>query len=287
MEQEKQRMYFKRLGLTQTDTTVGEEQLNAIIRAHLEKIPFENLDVCDFHKVPALDPDSLFEKIITGRRGGYCFELNRLLLALLESLGYEVHPVAVRVMWNRTVLPPTTHMGIIAQCDGKHYYCDVGYGGPGPKGLLRLTPESQTICGEQFRVTQAGLPEQSDVQPETPECYAARIEASERSTARHGFTEYKIEKDYHGEWKAVLQFEDHPCRPVDFEPLNFYCAKNPAVLFTQKRVLYLYMPNGWKSLMDMELTISENGEITKTVYHQKEQLEQGLLEEFGIQISLP
>ncbi|MCD7767103.1 MAG: arylamine N-acetyltransferase, partial [Lachnospiraceae bacterium] len=242
-----------------------------------------------------------------------CFELNRLLLALLESLGYEAHPVAVRVMWNRTMLPqprpnaqrflhgrgdlppssgegalpPTTHMGIIAQCDGKHYYCDVGYGGPGPKGLLRLTPEPQTICGERFRVTQAGLPEQSDVQPETPECYAARIEASERSTARHGFTEYKIEKDYHGEWKAVLQFEDHPCRPVDFEPLNFYCAKNPAVLFTQKRVLYLYMPNGWKSLMDMELTISENGEITKTVYHQKEQLEQGLLEEFGIQISLP
>ncbi|MCC8066029.1 MAG: arylamine N-acetyltransferase, partial [Clostridiales bacterium] len=73
MDQEKQKAYFERLGLTQAGFA-GTEQLNAIIRAHLERIPFENLDVCDFHKIPELRVDALFEKIILRRRGGYCFE---------------------------------------------------------------------------------------------------------------------------------------------------------------------------------------------------------------------
>ena len=52
-----------------------KETLNGLIRAHLEQVPFENLDVCELGKVPSLDEGELFEKIVKRRRGGYCFEL--------------------------------------------------------------------------------------------------------------------------------------------------------------------------------------------------------------------
>ncbi|MCD8249854.1 MAG: arylamine N-acetyltransferase [Lachnospiraceae bacterium] len=88
--------YFGRLGLPDTALR-GEEYLSKLVRAHLEQIPFEDIDVYDFHKIPDLSEDALFEKLIVRKRGGYCFELNGLFLRLLQALGYEAYPVAVRI----------------------------------------------------------------------------------------------------------------------------------------------------------------------------------------------
>ena len=42
-------------------------------------------------------------------------------------------PVAVRILWNREELPPVLHRATLVIFEEGSYYCDVGYGGPGPK----------------------------------------------------------------------------------------------------------------------------------------------------------
>ena len=134
MREEDRLAYMERIKC-QVPTQMNGEILDRLIRSHLEQIPFENLDVIDFGRVPELGEDILFEKIVRKKRGGYCFELNILFRRLLESLGLFVYPVAARVLWNRDYLPPVSHMGLVADIAGRKGFCDVGYGGPGPKGL--------------------------------------------------------------------------------------------------------------------------------------------------------
>ena len=255
MERIKILSYLERIG-AEEPAARDEETLNRLIVSHLQTVPFENLDVVDFGLVPDLQEDKLYEKIVTRRRGGYCFELNTLFGSLLESLGYAVYPVGVRVMWNRDFIPPLSHMGLVTELDGRRYYCDVGFGGPGPKGLLRLEPSEQDVGGQMFRVRVA---EDGD---------------------------NLVERRHHGEWKAVLRFADRPVRTADFQLMNFYCARNETVLFSKTRVLNLCTPRGSKALTGLELVVREDGRERKTVYNSRTELEEGLEKEFGIKVSL-
>lgn len=256
MDQQKVRFYLDRIG-AKMPAAPDEEALNRLIVSHLQTVPFENLDVVDFGLVPDLEEEKLCEKIVGRRRGGYCFELNTLFRSLLEGLGYAVYPVGVRVVWNRDSIPPMSHMGLVAELGGRKYYCDVGFGGPGPKGLLRLEPGEQDVGGDAFRVRAA---EDGD---------------------------WLVEGMHHGEWKAVLRFVDRPVRQTDFQLMNFYCARNEAVLFSHTRVLNLCTPHGSKALRGLELVVREDGQERKAAYHSKTELEEGLEKEFGIKVALP
>lgn len=75
--------YLKKLKLPQEECTL--EFLDRLIRRHLEEIPFENLDLVRTHELIQTDLDTVYKKIIQGRRGGYCFELNALFLGLLRD----------------------------------------------------------------------------------------------------------------------------------------------------------------------------------------------------------
>src|SRR5215207_11196611 len=77
--------------LTPTATTLRE-----LHRAHLLAVPFENLDI-HLGRPIVLDQDALFDKIVTRRRGGFCYELNGLFALLLRELGFEVTLLAAGV----------------------------------------------------------------------------------------------------------------------------------------------------------------------------------------------
>ena len=87
MEKVKVEKYFKRIGLEMPENIVpNAELLSKLHYAHCTHVPYENLDI--LRSVPLdLDYDSLFDKIVTRGRGGYCFELNGLLGWLLRELG--------------------------------------------------------------------------------------------------------------------------------------------------------------------------------------------------------
>ena len=61
--------------------------LSALLRAHMTRIPFENLDVLLGHPI-RLDLEGLQAKLVRARRGGYCFEHATLFAAALEALGF-------------------------------------------------------------------------------------------------------------------------------------------------------------------------------------------------------
>src|SRR5512147_1356301 len=105
--------------------------LHALHRAHLLSVPFENLDI-HLSRPIVLDQDALFDKIVTRRRGGFCYELNGLFALLLEQLGYKVTRLAARVVGTDDSLGPQfDHLTLQVQCpDESHspWLADVGFG---------------------------------------------------------------------------------------------------------------------------------------------------------------
>jgi N-hydroxyarylamine O-acetyltransferase len=87
--------YLDRIGATAPPEPTSAA-LAALQLAHLTSVPFENLDVARGHRF-GLTVEDLVSKVLTARRGGYCYELNGLFALLLESLGYDVVRLGARV----------------------------------------------------------------------------------------------------------------------------------------------------------------------------------------------
>jgi len=147
--------YLRRIGY---DGPLGASlaTLSALKTAHLETIPFEAIDPL-LRRPVSLDLDDLQQKIVRGKRGGYCFEVNMLLQRALEAIGFAVTPLAARVTWNSGLeapLGPLTHMLLKVETEEGPQIVDVGFGGclvdaPLPFRLDELLP---TPLGD-FRVT--------------------------------------------------------------------------------------------------------------------------------------
>jgi N-hydroxyarylamine O-acetyltransferase len=79
--------YTQRIGYT-GPLTPTLDVLRAICRAHALSVPFESLDAMERTIVLADEP--LFDKVVTERRGGACFENHTLFHRVLREIGYDV-----------------------------------------------------------------------------------------------------------------------------------------------------------------------------------------------------
>src|SRR5260221_833573 len=79
--------------------------------AHATHIPFENLDVM-LRRPIRLDLASIESKLVHNRRGGYCFEQNLLIAAVLEQLGFSVTLLAARVRFGAQRILPRTPLAL-------------------------------------------------------------------------------------------------------------------------------------------------------------------------------
>jgi len=119
--------YFDRIGY-RGGREPSFATLTAIASHHVRAIPFENLDVL-LGRPPRLDLPSLEAKLITARRGGYCFEHATLCGAILEQLGFAVARHSARVvMVTPREQAPRTHMFLTVM----DHVIDVGFGGLAP-----------------------------------------------------------------------------------------------------------------------------------------------------------
>ena len=84
--------YFARIGYD-GPARADVETLVGVHRAHLDAIAYENLDVF-LRKPVTRDHRDAFEKIVSMRRGGWCYEMNGLLSWALEEIGFRVTPLA-------------------------------------------------------------------------------------------------------------------------------------------------------------------------------------------------
>jgi N-hydroxyarylamine O-acetyltransferase len=113
--------------------------LRETVGAFVTRVPFEDLAVQLGESRP-LDPPALIERIVAGGRGGYCFEVNTVLLTLLESLGFEVERREA-IVGERTAFAdgePTNHLALVAQTPDGPYIAEAGWG-EGPVEPVPLT----------------------------------------------------------------------------------------------------------------------------------------------------
>jgi N-hydroxyarylamine O-acetyltransferase len=94
---------------------------------HVFNIPFENLDI-HYKKIFDLDPEKIYDKVITRRRGGFCYELNFLFSRLLTALGFDAQIIESRIFTEQGKAGPAfDHMSIHVKTD-REYLADVGFG---------------------------------------------------------------------------------------------------------------------------------------------------------------
>lgn len=120
--------YLDRIG-AQRPGVLDEAALHALHRAHLMTVPFENLSI-HLNEPISLAADDLVSKIVTRRRGGFCYELNGAFALLLEALGAQVVRVAARVYGDSTLGPPFDHLALVVRLPGGNlrWLADVGFG---------------------------------------------------------------------------------------------------------------------------------------------------------------
>ncbi len=118
-------LYLKRIGVQKDEPSLAF--LKKIHRAHLLQIPFENLDIHYQRKI-ILDINSIYDKIIRHRRGGFCYELNGLLYHLLARLGFRAFLGSARVFQDGSISPEFDHMVVFVSLDEGNFLCDVGFG---------------------------------------------------------------------------------------------------------------------------------------------------------------
>lgn len=125
--------------------------LRELQRLHLLAVPFENLSI-HLGEPVVLDTAALFNKIVTRRRGGFCYELNGAFAALLIALGYDVTLLGARVYGDGVLGPPLDHLALRVDLD-EPWLVDVGFGRfstyplcldvsgeqPDPEGVFHLT----------------------------------------------------------------------------------------------------------------------------------------------------
>lgn len=242
--------YFQRIGYD-GGYEVSLGNLTLLIRRHLESVPFENLDCWPNGTPLSNDPEVLFDKVVTRRRGGICFELNGLLYELLCQLGYTCYSVAVRLP--RPERPAAiVHQGVVVMLNGKQYYCDVGFGGPGPKGALPLDDDPvQTVDGEKFRICRDGI--------------------------------YVTIQRFHEEvWIDTIRYADIPCIREDFTGLLFFASAAPNSYFVVQRLVNLCLPGGGSlALTGNRFTARRGGEVIQKELSEDE-VQAVLEKEYGI-----
>ncbi|MFJ3922855.1 arylamine N-acetyltransferase [Streptomyces sp. NPDC090022] len=148
--------YLRRLG-TGNPGAPSRAGLFALQRAHLERVPYENIDI-QLGRPPGIDPVGSARRIAAGR-GGYCFHLNGAFALLLEALGYDVTRHIGGVCGGdadtgaeRTAAQVNgNHLVLTVRVDGTAYFVDTGLG-DGPYEPLPLREGTYRQGGFTYRM---------------------------------------------------------------------------------------------------------------------------------------
>ena len=243
--------YLRRLEYTGSlDPTA--ETLQALHRAHLASIPFENLNILLGRGI-SLELEDIQAKLVDSRRGGYCFEQNLLFAAALERLGFNVTRLAARVQPEKP--GPRTHMCLVVEAGGERWLADTGFG----TTLLEALPLRDGAISQQGKWT-----------------YRLDVDGDGvwflRSQTPEG-------------WADEYAFTLEPQRQVDYVVFNHYTSTYPSSPFVNQLVALRKTPEAQYALRGRSFTISAPGERFDTRTVGDDELASILEETFGIVLS--
>lgn len=257
--------YLARIGYDGPDSVPPTlETLRRLQLCHACSIPFENLDVL-LNQTPDLDINSIQRKLITDRRGGYCFEQNGLMTEVLKALGYETIGLSGRVLFSAAndALAARTHLFAKVMLDGIPWLVDVGVGGFTPSEPLRMdTPSPQQTLHDTRRIIRSEQP--------TPD----------------GFDHWFHQVLIGDEWKSVYEFTGEQMLGIDREVGNWWTSASPASTFRDKIMVAMAAPDGSRhSLATRKYSHRKNGEPIESIeIESSQQLLELLDQRFGLRI---
>jgi arylamine N-acetyltransferase len=118
--------YLRVLGIDGTPS--GLDGLRALVRAHVIRVPFENISKLLLfgreRNARALTLAEFLDGIEHHDLGGTCYSSNPFLAQLLRALGYDAD------LLGADMSEPNVHTCIRVRVDGFEYHVDAGYGSP-------------------------------------------------------------------------------------------------------------------------------------------------------------
>ncbi len=232
--------YFARIRLADSPAC-DLDGLATIQRAQRLAIPFENLDI-RLGRGIAIDGEAVFDKLVTRRRGGYCFEQNRLLCDALTALGFSVRPLLARVWFGATTTPGRTHMLLLVTIDGREWIADAGFGGS-------YSPV---------------MPLVEDAEATAPDGALYRLIRDDRGWVllRDGNPATTDGRDEGAGWVEQYSFTLDEVPAIDFQMSNHWTATAPGTRFTDLVVVSIVLPHGFAALTDRDYRRHSAGEDT-------------------------
>ena len=242
--------YLARIG-HDGPTAPSVETLTRLQRAHLRRVPFENLDIPLGRRI-VLERDALFDKVVARRRGGFCYELNGLFAGLLEALGFAPAMLAARVYGDGEPGPEFDHMLLLLDLDGP-WIADVGFGNSFVEPLP-LGPDVQRQDFADYRLH------------ETPAGWVME------------------QRQPGADWEPQYVFELTPHPLAAFGPMCEYQQTSPRSSFTRKSVCSRLTRRGRVTIANGRLIRTVDGERDERAVDGPVELRALLREHFELEL---
>jgi N-hydroxyarylamine O-acetyltransferase len=250
--------YLARIGVDAKEIESGVRMLDLLQRQHLLTVPFENLDI-HWKRPIALEAEKFFAKIVSGGRGGFCYELNGLFNILLRDIGFQTRLVSARVFGGAEngYGPEFDHAAIIVTIGDLEYLVDVGFG-DFTAGPLRFVADIvQNDREGDFVIKRVG----------------------------DGY--FEVAKRASDGWVPEYMFKSSGRDLSEFVEMCDFQQYSPQSHFTKGMVCSLLTDTGRKTLTDKKFIVTRNGEKTATEVASADEFDQILEREFGIKAVSP
>ena len=246
--------YLARIGMPSDRVPeVSLAFLREVMYRQVTSIPYENLDILA-GKPLSLSPEDLFEKMVTRRRGGFCFEVNALLSYVLKQIGFEVKDCFARFLKGESTIPARRHHVLAVTCPEGVYLADVGVGVRAPRYPVKI--EEGTVdeqCGERYVFEKDPL--------------LGWVLCEERD----------------GERRRLFSFTTELQLMSDFAPMCYFCEKHPDSIFNKTAMVAMKTADGRKTVSDREFKVFVGDEAVRVESELSEERRAEILKlEFGL-----
>ncbi len=242
---------FERIGYS-GPARADLETLRNLQRSFLLHVPFENLDIHLGAEI-LLDSNRIYEKIVLGRRGGFCYECNMLFADLLSALGFEVAILSARMVQGDWVDPEYDHMSLHVTLDDE-YLVDVG-NGQSFREPLRIDGTNRTVAERiSYRV---------DTHPD-------------------GFALY-FSAPLHG-WEPRYLFALKAREIHEFAGMCRYHQTSTDSPFTRQRLVTMAREKGRATLKGMQLSVTNGRSTNSREISSETEYTEVLRQYFGVEL---
>jgi N-hydroxyarylamine O-acetyltransferase len=220
------------------------------------KIPFENLDIVNGNPI-LLSEEALFNKLVMSQRGGYCFELNGLLLNALIQMGFEARALLARV---HLAEEPSgrSHQVTLVTLEDEKWVLDAGFGSQTPREPLpyRLNEELKTDS-QTFRFVEDKF-------------YGAILQI-------------KTEEE---SWLDLYSLDMSYVCKGDIEYANHYTSTHPNSAFTSRCIATIRNHDGITTLLNGKVKVKTELGVTEYNLDTKDTYMSTLKDTFGIDMDI-